>query len=310
MKEFKPKGTITALVTPFKKDGSVDFDGISNLIDYQIENGIDSIVVCGSTGESATLTSKEKQAIIIHSVEYSAGRIPIIAGTGTYETEATLAMTLFAKEHGADAALIVAPYYNKPPQDGIFEHFKMISSNVDIPIILYNIPGRTGVNVSAKTQLKIAEQCPNVIATKEASGDLEQMMEIIKNSPNNFSLLCGDDSFSIPTISIGAKGTISVISNYAPKLFSQMINFALDSKIKEANEIHYKLFDLMMLNFVESNPVPCKYIMSVLGLCSDRIRLPLFPLKNENKEKIKQTIIDTGILIPKKSSNKKITGKK
>jgi 4-hydroxy-tetrahydrodipicolinate synthase len=296
MKKLNLQGTFTALVTPFKKDSSVDFETISKLIDLQIEGGVEGIVVCGSTGESATLSHKEKQAIIVHSVEYSAGRIPIIAGTGTNETDNTKALTLIAKEHGADAALIVTPYYNKPPQEGIFEHFRLIAESVDIPIILYNVPGRTATNMNAETQLRLAESCSNIVATKEASGDMNQIMQIIKNAPADFSVLSGDDSVTVPLISVGAKGIISVLSNYAPKQFSECIRLALKGKFKEAQKIHYSLFELMQLNFIEPNPIPVKYIMSLMGLVKEYYRLPLYPLKPESKKKIKQALKDTGFI--------------
>lgn len=297
------KGAITALITPFTPEGEVDFAALEKLIDFQIEGGVDGILVLGSTGESATLTYKEKTAIIIKSVEYSAGRVPIIVGTGSNETESSAALTVFAREHGADAALIVAPYYNKPPQRGLYEHYKLIADKVDIPIVIYNVPGRTAINITAETQLKIAESCPNVVATKEASGDLEQMSEIIRNAPKDFTLLSGDDALSIPVIAIGGKGTVSVISNYAPKLFSQMINSALRNGYKKAREIHYKLFDLMKLNFVESNPIPVKCAMSLMELCEPVYRMPLVDIKEENKNLIRSALTDAGLI--KKSKKKK-----
>jgi len=289
------KGTITALVTPFKKNGSIDFKAFEKLIDNQIKNKVDGILVAGSTGESATLTTKEKMAVIIRAVDYSARRIKVIAGTGTNETHETLDLTTFAKEEGADAALIVAPYYNKPTQDGLYEHFRLIATTCDIPQIIYNVPGRTGINILPETQLKLAENCPNIIGTKEASGNLNQMMEIIANAPENFNVMSGDDALTLSSIAIGAKGCVSVISNYAPAEFSNMINFALKNKFKDAMAIHYKLLDLMNLNFIESNPIPVKFIMSELGFIKDVYRMPLFPLKPQNKKKIKAALKEAGI---------------
>ncbi|MCX7908960.1 MAG: 4-hydroxy-tetrahydrodipicolinate synthase [Ignavibacteria bacterium] len=290
MKKFNPVGTFTALITPFNSKGEVDFKALRKLIDFQIENGVDGIVVCATTGESATLSLKEKQAIIIESVEYTAGRVPIIAGTGTNETELSLNLTIFAKEHGASACLLVAPYYNKPNQDGLYEHFRLIASEVDIPLILYNVPGRTGVNITAQTTIRLANDCPNIVATKEASGNLEQIMRIIKDSPKNFSVLSGDDSLTLAIIALGGKGVVSVISNYAPKEFSNMVRLALENKIEKAREIHYNLFELMELNFIEPNPIPVKYIMSLLGYTKEVYRLPLLPLKSEQKKKIKEAM--------------------
>jgi 4-hydroxy-tetrahydrodipicolinate synthase len=296
MKKFSMQGTFTALITPFKKDGSVDFNAIEKLIDFQIENGIDGIVICGSTGESATLTLKEKQAIIIHSVEYAAGRIQIIIGTGTYETQATMDMTIFAREHGADAVLIVAPYYIKPTQDGLFEHYRLIADQVDIPQIVYNIPGRTGVNILPETMIRIAECSKNIVGVKEASGNLEQMMEIIKDAPSHFSLFSGDDILTLPILAAGGKGVISVISNYLPGKFSEMVKLALKGKIKEAQKIHYEVFEMMKANMLETNPIPVKAAMALLGRTTEVIRLPLLQLKADNKKKMKKVLSEGGLL--------------
>ncbi len=283
-------GTITAIVTPFTKKGIVDFKQLENLIEFQIENGVQGIVVCGSTGESATLKLKEKQEIIIKSVEISAGRLPVIAATGTYETEQSIELSKFAQDNGSDAVLIVAPYYLKPTQDGLFKHYKLIADSISIPVIIYNIPGRTGVNITAETQLKIANCCKNVIATKEASSNLMQMMDIIANAPKGFSLLSGDDSLTLPIIAVGGKGVISVISNYAPKQYAECINLALKGKFKEAQKIHYSLYKLMELNFIEPNPVPAKYALSLMKMVNENIRMPLLPLKDESKQLIKKAL--------------------
>lgn len=296
MKKFTPFGTYTALITPFNRKGEVDFKALRRLIDFQIENGVDGIVVTATTGESATLSLKEKQAIIIEAIEYSNGRVPIIAGTGTNETELSLNMTIFAKEHGASACLLVAPYYNKPNQNGLYEHFRLIANEVDIPIIIYNVPGRTGVNISAQTQIHLAKDCPNIVATKEASGNLDQIMKIIKDAPKDFAVLSGDDSLTLPIIALGGKGVISVISNYAPKDFSQMVKLALSNKIDKAREIHYKLLELMELNFVEPNPIPVKYAMSLLGYTKEVYRLPLLPMNAETRKKMREALKKVGIV--------------
>ena len=240
--------------------------------------------------------SKEKQAIIVKTVEYVNGRVLVIAGTGANETNLTRDLTLIAKEHGADAALIVAPYYNKPSQDGLYEHYHVVAEQVDIPQIIYNIPGRTAVNILPSTIIKLAENHPNIVAVKEASGDLDQMMQIIKNSPDHFKLLSGDDALTIPVISIGGKGVVSVLSNYVPKKFGDCVRLALKGKFADALKIHYELFDLMDLNFIESNPVPVKYILSQMGLTNDTIRMPLHTLKNENKKRIKQELVKAGLI--------------
>lgn len=297
MSIFTPSGTMTALVTPFNRKGEVDFKALRKLIDYQIENGVESILVCATTGESASLTIKEKQAIIIESVEYANGRVPIVAATGTNETEMSLNMTIFAKENGASAALMVTPYYNKPPQDGLFEHFYLIATETNFPIILYNVPGRTGVNMTAETQLRLANACPNIVATKEASGNLEQIMNIIKNAPGHFSVLSGDDSLALPIIALGGKGAVSVISNFAPREFSSMIRMALQGDFANARDKHYKLLELMELMFVESNPIPIKYALSLKGLIKEVYRMPLLELQRENKKKIRTAITKLANLI-------------
>ena len=296
MEKMTMQGTYTAIITPFLADGAVDFDGLKKLIDFQAENGVDGVVVCGSTGESATLTYKEKVALILRCVEYAQGRIKIIAGTGSNDTQITHDMTLAAKEYGADAALIVAPYYNKPTQEGLFEHYRITAESVDIPIILYNIPGRSGVNINAETQLKLAETCSNIIAVKDASADLELMMTVIKYAPAHFSVLSGDDYLTLPLIALGAKGVVSTISNYAPKLFSDMVNLALKGKLKEAKKIHYSLFELMKLNFIETNPIPVKTLMAKLGFTEDVFRLPLLPMTKVNKEKLFNAAKEAGFI--------------
>ncbi|MCL5991169.1 MAG: 4-hydroxy-tetrahydrodipicolinate synthase [Bacteroidetes bacterium] len=297
MKNFTASGTITALVTPFKTDGSVDFKTLEKLIDFQIKSKVEGIVVCGTTGESATLTLKDKMGIYKEAVEYAKGRIPIIAATGTYETEETLNLTIYAREHGASAALVVVPYYIKPSQRSLFEHFRLVASAVsNFPIIIYNIPGRTGVNMLAETQLAVANACPNVVATKEASGNLVQMMDIIKNSPKHFSLLSGDDSLTLPVIAAGGKGIVSVISNYAPKKFGDMVRYALAGKFAEAKKIHYDLFELMELNFIEPNPAPAKCAMVLMKMIKDSIRLPLLPVTPENKKKIQSALVKAGLI--------------
>ncbi|MCK5741198.1 MAG: 4-hydroxy-tetrahydrodipicolinate synthase [Chlorobi bacterium] len=284
MKLTTLRGTVTALVTPFNKDGSIDYTSMDKLIDFQIENNIDSILVCGTTGESPTLSSKEKTDIITHSVEYAAGRVPIIAGTGSNDTIESAKMTQIAKERGADAALIVTPYYNKPTQNGLFEHFRYIADSVDLPQILYNVPGRTGTNVLPETQLRVAEECKNVIATKEASGNIPQMAEIIHHKPEGFVLMSGDDLLTVPIISIGGSGVISVVSNSMPGKFKKLTDLALEGNYDQARKIHYEMLDMMNLNFIESNPTPVKAALATMGLIQEEYRMPIFPMSRENKK--------------------------
>ncbi len=290
MVDFSLKGTITAVITPFNSDLSIDFHSFENIIEHQILNKVEGIVVAGSTGESATLSEKERLALIIKAIEIVNGRIKVIAGTGTNNTDLSIHLTRLAKEQGADAVLLVAPYYNKPSQEGLYHHYAAIAESVDIPQILYNVPGRAGVNITAETQLKLAEDFTNIVATKEASGDLEQMAQIIKYAPVNFSLFAGDDCLALPAILLGAVGVISVLSNYAPKEFSDCVRYALNGEYEKSKNIHYKLLDLMQLNFVETNPVPVKTIMSLIGFCQDTVRLPLTPISPVNKKLLSKAI--------------------
>ncbi len=296
MKKFILQGTYTAIVTPFNENGDVDFDNFEKLIEFQIENGVEGIVVGGSTGENFALSHKEKTALLVKAVAIAKGKIAIIAGTGTNETQASSDYTLLAKELGADAALVVAPYYNKPSQEGLFEHYRIIAENSQLPIIMYNIPGRSCVNIKADTVIKLAEACPNIIGIKEASADLEQMMDIINRAPEHFTLLSGDDYLTAPVCMIGGKGVISTMSNYAPKQFGDLTRFALKGKYKEAMKIHYELFELMNLNFIETNPVPVKYIMSQMKLIKEIYRLPMMTLKDENKKIVKAALKKHGFI--------------
>lgn len=290
------RGTFTAIVTPFKSDLTIDFEAFGKHLDHQIANGINGIVVCGSTGESATLSTKEKVALFTYALERVNKRVPIIAGTGSNNTQASIDLTLVAKELGADASLLVAPYYNKPSQEGLYNHYKLISEAVDMPHIIYNVPGRSNVNILPEIQLRLAEECPNIVATKEASGNLEQVMTIVKYAPNDFSVLSGDDTLSLPMIATGVDGVVSVLSNYAPKLFSDCINLALDGKFNEARELHYKLFDLMQLNFIEPNPVPAKTALQMMGMMEDNFRMPLMQITEASREKLKLAMQKVGLI--------------
>jgi 4-hydroxy-tetrahydrodipicolinate synthase len=282
-------GTGTALITPFHADQSIDFITFGKLIDYQIDHGIEALVVSGSTGESATLSNTEKCDLFRFAVEHVQGRVPIIAGTGSNNTAASVELTKQAKEIGVDAVLLVSPYYNKPTQQGIVAHHKVIAE-VDIPQILYNVPGRTSSNLTAETQLQIAEECPNVIATKEASADLEQMMEIIRNAPEGFAVLSGDDSLTLPITACGGQGVIAVIPNYAPQQFGDLVRAALAGDFSTARNIQFQLMPLMKLNFIEANPVPVKSFVALQGRCEEYYRLPLLPIHPENREKLLQAL--------------------
>jgi 4-hydroxy-tetrahydrodipicolinate synthase len=290
------RGTGTALVTPFTTDGDVDYTSLFRLIDHQLEGGVEMLVPLGSTGENPTITHSERKEIISRIVEYVDHRAIVIAGTGTNDTRSSVQYTREALELGADAALVVTPYYNKPTPNGLFEHFKAVAE-VGLPMVLYNVPGRTGLNMTAETTLRVAE-IENVVAIKEASADLPQCMEIIRNAPGNFVLLSGEDNLTVPLVALGAKGVISVASNIVPAEFSRMVRFALEQHYDEAKAIHYELFDLMKVNFIESNPGPVKAALAMMGIVKEVYRLPMNRVKPESRAKIKQVLeqLDTVIL--------------
>ncbi len=290
------KGTLTALVTPFRRDGSIDWAAFQRLVEFQLQAGVEGLVPIGSTGESATLEFAEKVEIIARVVEWVNGRVPVVAGTGTNDTRTTIALTREARRLGADAALVVCPYYNKPTQQGLYEHFRAVAEAVDIPLVLYNVPGRTAVNMTAETQLRLAEECPTVVATKEASGNLEQVMEILRSAPAHFAVLAGDDALALPIIACGGVGVVSVLSNYAPQQFGECIRAALRGDWERARRLHYALFPLMRLNFIESNPIPVKAALAMLGMIEEAYRLPLTPMQPQHRALLEQALRDAGIL--------------
>lgn len=283
------RGCATALVTPFKKDGSIDDECFTRLVTRQIDNGVSVLVPCGTTGESATMSEGERLLVIRMAVEAARKRkAKVIAGTGSNNTAAAIDLTRKAREAGADAALVVAPYYNKPTQEGLFAHFSEIARSVKgFPIMLYNVPSRTASNISAQTTLKLAEKHENIVATKEASGNFAQVMEIIKNRPKNFKVLSGDDTTALPLISLGADGLVSVVSNELPKEASRMIEHALNGSFRFARRIHYKILPLIEANFIESSPAPCKFVMKELGLLEENLRLPLVPVTADSRARLK-----------------------
>ncbi|MBE9467678.1 MAG: 4-hydroxy-tetrahydrodipicolinate synthase [Bacteroidetes bacterium] len=271
----KITGTGVAIVTPFRKDCSIDFKSLENLIEHIIKNNVDFIVALGTTGEAATLTNEEKFAVVDFIKETVNNRVPIVLGLGgnnTHQIGNDIKNTDF---EGITAILSVAPYYNKPSQKGLFQHYKTIASACPVPVILYNVPGRTSVNISAETTLKLANEVDNIIAIKEASGNLPQIMQIIKNKPKNFLVLSGDDALTLPMISLGANGVISVVANAFPKEFSSMVNFALKSDFKSASNLHYKLIDIINALFVDGNPGGVKAALAIMNIISNNVRLPL-----------------------------------
>lgn len=288
----KLRGTGTALVTPFKKNGTIDEQSLRNLVEWQIKNKVEFLVPCGSTGESATMTRDERRRVIQIVFDQAARRVPVIAGTGTNSTNDSIELTHDAKEIGIDTVLLVGPYYNKPTQEGFFQHFRKIAEECDVKAVLYNVPGRTASNMLAETTLRLAEEVENVIAVKEASNNLEQIMQIITHAPSKFSVLSGEDSLTLPIITSGGDGVISVISNEVPKDFSDMVRSALTGDLKKARALHYKLFDLMKANFIESNPIPVKTAMHMMGMMDEWLRLPLTRISKPNRDKLKKVLKD------------------
>ena len=274
---FTRRGLYTALITPFTASGELDIETYLQLIDMQIASGVDGVVICGSTGEGATTSADEKLQLFRWAVERAAGRIAVIAGTGSNDTRASIDLSRRAKDLGVDALLLVTPFYNKPTPAGQVAHFCAISEAVDLPQIMYNVPGRTATNMSAATQLEIAHACPNVVATKEASANLEQISEIASGAPSHFTVFAGDDSLTLPTISVGGTGVIAVISNYVPKLFGSLVRSALAGDLASAQRVQKKLMPFYKANFLESNPVPVKYIMHKKHGVNLTYRLPLTP---------------------------------
>ncbi len=290
------RGCATALVTPFKADGAVDEEALTRLIEYQLTGGIKLLVPCGTTGESATMTEAEDQFVIRRAIELARDRGRVIAGTGSNSTAVAIENSKIAKALGADAVLVVAPFYNKPTQQGLYAHFRAIAEGVDIPIVVYNVPGRTSCNISAETTLRLARDCENIVAVKEASGNLAQIMEILRGRPEGFRVLSGDDAFTFPMIALGADGLISVASNEAPELMSRLVNLALEGNWDEARELHYRLLPLMEANFIESSPGPVKAGLAMMNLIEENYRLPLVRIENKNRDVLRQVLADLGLL--------------
>jgi 4-hydroxy-tetrahydrodipicolinate synthase len=290
------EGVYTAIVTPFKDDESVDEECLKKLIDFNIENGVSGIVPCGTTGESPTLSNAEHSRVIELTVEHVDGRVPVIAGTGSNCTREAIRLSQHAEEAGADALLLVNPYYNKPTQEGLYRHFKAIADSVKIPCVVYNIKGRTGVNVETSTLMRIIKACPNVKAVKEASGNLDQMKDVISQKPDSFSVLSGDDNITLDLIKAGGNGVISVASNIVPDKMVAMVKTALDNEYEEAEKINDELAPLFETEFIETNPIPIKYMLELKGKCKAVYRLPMCELQEKNKEKVKQVLTEMKII--------------
>ena len=289
------EGVYTALATPFRDDGSVDEDCFRKLVDRQIENGVQGLVPMGTTGESPTLNHDEHIQVIRMVIRQCNGRVPVIAGTGSNSTSEAVELSRRAKDAGADATLHVAPYYNKPTQEGLYRHYRTIADQVDLPIIVYNIPSRTGRNIENPTMLRLAQH-ERIAAVKDATGDLKQLMDFVRQKPGDFDVLSGDDNVVFPMIALGAKGVISVASNLIPDAMSRFVRLALDGKMEKARKEHYRLLPLFNGLFIETNPIPIKTAMALKGLMKETFRLPMCPLAPENRAKLVQLLEDQGIL--------------
>jgi 4-hydroxy-tetrahydrodipicolinate synthase len=290
-------GCATALVTPFTATGSVDEDRMRALVERQINNGVRLLVPCGTTGESVTMTDAEDQLVIQITVEIARGRARVIAGAGSNSTASAIEYSQTARDLGADAVLQVAPYYNKPTQEGLYAHFAAVAQAIpDVPVVLYNVPGRTSSNILPQTALRLARDCENIVAIKEASGNFSQIMEILRERPAGFRVLSGDDAVTLPLIALGAEGIVSVASNEVPDSMSRMVDLALSGNWDEARALHYRLLPLMEVNFIESSPGPVKAAMAMMGLLEEKLRLPLVPVQAKSRARICEVITELGLL--------------
>ncbi len=291
------RGCATALVTPFRAGGEIDMERFRALVERQINGGVRLLVPCGTTGESVTMSPEEDRLVIEETVRLARGRAHVIAGAGSNSTAHAIEYSLDARAAGADAVLIVAPYYNKPTQNGLYAHFRAVAEAVEgLPVVVYNVPGRTSSNISAETTLKLTRDCENIVATKEASGNLSQIMAILRERPAGFRVLSGDDAITLPMLALGADGLISVASNEAPDLMSQMVDAALEGSWERARELHYRLLPLMEVNFIESSPGPVKAALALLGLIEEELRLPLVRVEEKTRARVREVITELGLL--------------
>jgi len=287
-------GSLVAIITPFR-NGKVDEKSLGDLIEWQIAGGTDGIVPCGTTGESATLTHEEHNRVITFTVEAVRGRVPVVAGTGSNSTEEAIDLTRHAKKVGADAALLISPYYNKPTQEGLYQHHKALAEAVDLPQILYNIPGRTAVNMTPQTVTRLAK-LKNIVGIKEGAGSLQQVSEIVSLCGERFTVLSGDDPLTLPMLAVGARGVITVTANIAPAEMAAMVDAWEAGDAAKARAIHYKLYPLFQALFLETNPIPVKHAVSLMGRATAELRLPLCPMSNDNLDKLTRAMKDFGLI--------------
>ena len=285
MDSKKLHGSIVALVTPFDEKGAIDFPAFDRLIDFHLQNGTSSLLIAGTTGEGPTITNEELKTLVSRARSITGDEYPLIAGTGTNSTLSTIQRTKIAEESGADFALIVGPYYNKPTQEGFYRHYQAVADAVDVPLIIYNVPGRTGSNILPETVIRLFE-IPNIVGIKEASGDLKQIQNLLDIKSKNEVVLSGDDALTLSIIGMGGVGVISVVANELPEIMSDLVNYALDGELESARNLHNKLLPIMEANFIESNPIPVKYALSKMGMISETYRLPMVSLEKKNKDKM------------------------
>ena len=289
-------GAFTALVTPFR-NGEVDVEALEGMVEFQIGHGINGLVPCGTTGETPTLSEEEDRLVVETVVRTANGRVPVIAGTGSNSTESAIKYTKMAEEGGADCSLQVSPYYNKPTQEGLYRHFAAVAESTNLPLILYNIPGRTSVTINAETIARLAE-IPNIVGVKDSTLSMNMISDMRNLCGEEFDILSGDDPITLPLMALGGRGVISVASNVAPAAVSEMVGALLEDNFERGRELHYELLPLFRALFVETNPIPVKTAASLLGLCSDEMRLPMIPLYGENLNLLQQVMDETTHLLP------------
>jgi 4-hydroxy-tetrahydrodipicolinate synthase len=288
-------GSLVALVTPFR-NGKVDEAKVRELVELHVVSGTDALVPCGTTGESPTLSHAEHKRVVELVIEAAAGRIPVVAGTGSNSTAEAIDLTTHAARAGAQGALVVNPYYNKPTQEGLYRHFRAVAESAPLKILVYNIQGRTAVNVETATMERLARDCPNIVGVKEASGSLDQMSQVIAACGPDFAVISGDDNITLPLMAIGGAGVISVIANIVPRETSEMVHAALDGDWKRARELHYRLFPLARAAFIETNPIPIKEAMAMAGMLEPEFRLPMCRMSDANRERLRQILVPYGLL--------------
>lgn len=284
------KGSYVALVTPFKNN-DIDYNALENLIDFHLKNNTDGILFCGTTGESPSLAGDEKERLLRFGLKKINKQVHVMMGTGTNNLHHTISATIKAQEWGVDYALVITPYYNKPTQNGLYLHFKAVSANTDIPIVIYNVPGRTGVNINAETTLKLAHEFKNIIGIKEASGDLIQLSRIVKDAPAGFAVMSGEDALNYPILCCGGSGVISVTANIVPGKVHDLVELVAKEKYRKAKELHLELLELNQAMFIETNPIPVKESLHLMGMIERELRLPMCYLQDENLKKLEKVLI-------------------